>query len=70
MQKRFGVWMWPNVPVARGAAHAVNDCVFAGITDIFLLVKGLSSLAACAPVGGALGVLYPGRDVDGVPCFV
>lgn len=63
MNKKLGIWMWADLPIARGAAQAVDDCAFAGITDIFLLTKGLRGTSATAPIGGVLGVAAPGRDI-------
>lgn len=62
-QPRTGIWVWPDLPAARGAKQTVAEFAEAGITDIFLLVKGLSGKASCAKTGGVLGVAWPDRDI-------
>jgi uncharacterized lipoprotein YddW (UPF0748 family) len=62
--KQFGVWMWPD-GVAEQGAQAVGEKLTAlGITDVFLLTKGLAGRVCCADCTAA-PVMYPDRDVLG-----
>lgn len=41
MQQK-GIWLWPNDVEQEGASALFSKCADFGITDVFLLVKGLS----------------------------
>ena len=41
-----GMWMWPYSVRTRGAAKTVENCVRAGVTDIYFLTKGLEGTTA------------------------
>ncbi len=38
----FGVWMWPESLTENGVDKTLDMCVHAGVTDVYLLTKGLN----------------------------
>lgn len=38
----LGVWMWPESLVANGVEQTFEMCAHAGVTDVYLLTKGLN----------------------------
>ncbi|MCQ2458307.1 MAG: family 10 glycosylhydrolase [Clostridia bacterium] len=56
-----GVWMWPESLIRAGVEKTVGICAQAGVTDIFLLTKGLNghTIFPCAETECVL----PDRDL-------
>ena len=42
----LGMWMWSDNIYQRGAEHVFSHCKDAGVTDIYLLVKGMRGTTA------------------------
>ena len=59
----FGVWMWPESLLSQGADAALARCARAGVTDVFLLCKGLSGKSAF--LSPLTQPIEPGRDLLG-----
>lgn len=57
----LGVWMWPENLIGAGVEKTVGYCAAAGVTDIYLLTKGLNgqTIFPCAETECVL----PGRDL-------
>lgn len=60
---RLGVWLWPEDIYTAGADAVMACCQAAGITDVFLLTKGLSGKVCYHHSRHNLPTLYAGRDI-------
>jgi uncharacterized lipoprotein YddW (UPF0748 family) len=59
----FGVWMWIDSVGAFGAPKVFDICASIGVTDVFLLTKGLSGKAAFLRSDKAMAFVDPQRDL-------
>ncbi|MBR0464225.1 MAG: family 10 glycosylhydrolase [Clostridia bacterium] len=59
--KPFGVWMWPATLVRDGVQAVFDNCARLGLTDVYLLTKGLDGTAAF--LTELTPPMYEGRDI-------
>lgn len=57
----LGMWMWPESLIRAGVENTVSRCAMHGVTDLYLLTKGLNG-HTLFPCEGAEQVV-PGRDL-------
>lgn len=61
--KRFGIWLWPREVLEQGAETVLARCGSLGVTDVFLLVKGLAGRVCYHRTKLSLPVVSPDRDI-------